>query len=1541
MSDATNNQVIAGAGGVFGGSRQQTVRTPYTAPDTLNSSATVEVVDLIGEGEIEGFATPAKAGFTRGSAEWNIALLKDIYLNNTPILRQNASNTAPTPGDYNFKNVTVIPRYGTQSQGSLSTWLPNAAASSEVSVGVEVTQAVPVVRSITNTNVDAVRVTISIPQLQAFEDSGDIGGQDVHVAIDLRYNGGAYIQQVSEVIRGRTSDLYQRDFVVPIAGAFPVDVRVRRVNPDSTNPKIVNAFSWASYTQIISDRLSYPNSALVGLKASAEQFSSIPSRAFRVRGLKVRIPSNGTVDRATGAIIYSGTWNGTFKAAEWTSDPAWCLWNLLTSRRYGFGDYILTDAEKASFNGNASKLDKWAFYEASVYCSALNTRPSGTTNDYSATGRHGIPDGFGNFEPRFSLNCNIQTAEEAFKLINDLCSVFRTMPYWSTGAMTIAQDKPVSSSYLFTLANVSEDGFTYSGSDSRTRPTVAKVSYLDLNTRDIAYEVVEDRAAIAKYGVQIAELSAFACTSRGQAGRLGEWLLYSNQYESEVISFTASVTAGVLVRPGQVIEVADPARAGARRGGRIVSATTTAVTVDNADGLPSSGGTLSVVLKNGTVETKNVTTRSGSTINVSSAFTTAPGANSVWIYNGGGISTSLWRVLSIQEQEGSNYAITALSYNPTKYTYIERGRGLQQRDVTNLNIIPEAPTNLTLTEALYRYQSEVRAKVIITWRQVRNVNQYRVRWRKNNANWNEYITQSPDHEILNITPGTFEVEVYSLNSLQQYSNVALTGSINALGKTAPPSNVTGLTNTIDPKLGVALSWTPVTDLDLKDYEIRVGSGSWDNAVFLAYANTTRYVLGLLDPATTTYWVKARDTSNVLSATAASTTVTITAAAAPTVTHAIEDPVAAISWTTPRGSYTPDFYELRYGASYAAGTSVAKVYGNSFNVPVTWSGARTFWVAAVDPAGNTGTAGSRVVTINAAPAPSVSANFYGRTCSLSWNAVNGTLRTAYYEIRQGSTWDGATVVAKIQADGTGYSIDADWTGSRTFWVAALDANGNYGNRGSVVATVTQAPSLAPVATIVNRDVRIRWSQIKGTLEIAYYEVRQGDDYATAEVIGRVNATVFTTRITWSGTRRFWIVGVDTNGLYGAGGFGTEASVDVVVQPPTQPAPTQQVVDNNVLLRWTDCKTTLPVESYELRRGATWETATVIGTKSGLFTSVFETAGGTYTYWLAAIDTAGTYSTPGSVAAVVNQPPDYVLRLNQNSTFSGTRTSAVAEDGTLVLGVNTTETYQQHFTTRSWNTPQDQINAGFSRWIMPSTTTAAYEETIDYGSLLPASKITMTLTSTVVAGSVSITPQISVRALTSDPWTDYAGVSEVYGTNFRYVKFRYDFASAGGNDLARFTALNFRLDSKLRNDAGNGTARAPQSGTYSRTGTTITVTATAHGMTAGRLVDLDFTSGAAVDGVYTIVSATTDTFTVTSAASGTTSGNVTLHSGGTVVSFAVPFVDVESISVTPSGTAARIAIYDFQDVPNPTTFKVLLFDTAGTRVTGGFSWSARGV
>lgn len=803
---------IAGAGGGGGSSKGGgggATSTPTEAADTLNSSQYAQVVDLISEGEI--------AGLKNG--------LQSIYLNNTPL--QNANGT------YNFQNVTVDTRTGTQAQSAIR-FLSDVQ--NEVPVGLQVEEGTPITKTITDTDVDAVRVTITVPQLQQFEDDGDIIGASVQLQIQVQYNGGGYTTVIDDTITGRSADQYQRDYGIGLTGAFPVDIRVVRITPNSVSAKLANAFSWSAYTEITYAKLRYPNSALVSLRIDAEQFSSVPSRSYLIRGIKVAIPNNATVDSGDGRLIYSGIWSGTFGAAQWTTDPAWILWDLLTSKRYGFGDHI-----------SASQLDKWAFFAASQYASAL------------------VPSGFGGFEPRFSCNVNIQTQEEAYKLINDMCSVFRAMPYWSSGSLTVAQDSPASAAYLFTLANVSEEGFTYQGGSLKGRPTVAVVSYLDLNQRDIAYETVEDQAAIAKYGVVTTEISAFACTSRGQAARIGEWLLYSEQYESEVISFTASIDAGVLVRPGQIIEVSDPMRAGSRRGGRIVSATTTAITVDDATGLPTSGGTLSVILSDGTVQARAVSSRSGAVITVSSAFSSAPNVNSVWVYQTDDLQTSLWRVISVAEQDEAQYAISALAYNASKYDYIERDRPLQQRDITNLNTVPAAPTNLRYEEVLYESNGRALSKIILSWQKVVGVNQYRVRWRFGTNNWQEENVFTSDYEILDNKQGIYEVQVYSVSAAFLRSTLPALLTINAQAKSAPPADVTGINMVPIDEASAILSWDRATALDvllggkvLIRHSTVMSGALWEasqDIVAAAAGNQTQKLVPLLDG---TYLLKFED-----------------------------------------------------------------------------------------------------------------------------------------------------------------------------------------------------------------------------------------------------------------------------------------------------------------------------------------------------------------------------------------------------------------------------------------------------------------------------------------------------------------------------------------------------------------------------------------------------------------------------------------------------------------------------------------------------------
>jgi hypothetical protein len=799
-----------GGSGKGGGGGEQ--RTPIEERDNLDSRQYAQIVDLISEGEIQGL----KNGY------------QSIFLNNTPLQSAN--------GGFNFKNIEVHLRNGTQNQS----FIPGTSdIEDEKPVSITVEASTPITRTISDTTTNAVRVTITVPQLQQIQDNGDIVGTSVRLQIQIQYNGGGYSVAIDDTISGRTGDAYQRDYLIGLGGAFPVDVRVVRVTPDSTSAKLSNAFSWTSYTEITWAKLRYPNSALVSLRVDAEQFNSIPSRSYLIRGIKVQIPNNATVDQSNGRLIYNGIWNGTFGAAQWCSDPAWVLWDLLTNKRYGFGDHI-----------SASQLDKWAFFATSQYASAL------------------VPDGFGGQEPRFSCNVNTQTQEEAYKLINDLCSVFRVMPYWSTGTLTISQDKPSDPAYLFTLANVSEEGFRYESSSLKNRPTVAVVSYFDIAAKDKAYEVVEDAARIAKYGVVKTEIDAFACTSRGQAKRLGEWLIYTEWEESETVSFVASIDAGVIVRPGQVIEISDPVRAGARRGGRINTATTTTVTVDDATGITlGSTAQLSVILPTGTVQTRAVNSIAGNVFTVASAFSAAPNANSVWIYETSNIQTSTWRVLAIQEQEECKYAISALAYNASKYDYIELDRPLQQRDITDLNIIPPAPQNLRAEESLFEDNGRALAKIVLSWRSVLGVSQYSVRWRVDEGNWSQTTVQRPDYEIRDTVAGRYEIQVFSLNAALRPSVEPARLTVSAFGKTAPPINVTGISLVPIDSASSILSWDRATELDvllggkvLIRHNVALSGALWEESqeiVAAAAGSQTQKQVPLLEG---TYLLKFEDDS---------------------------------------------------------------------------------------------------------------------------------------------------------------------------------------------------------------------------------------------------------------------------------------------------------------------------------------------------------------------------------------------------------------------------------------------------------------------------------------------------------------------------------------------------------------------------------------------------------------------------------------------------------------------------------------------------------
>ena len=789
---------------------------------SLESRQAINIIEVLSEGEIEGF--PSAAGLTQGTDAYNKAALKDVFLGKTPIIKSSADPNNILDSDFNFQRITFEPRFGTTNQTHIK---GIKDIETEEAVGVAVTNAQSVTRTITQSDIDALRITVRFDALLNINSKdGKNLGDSVGIFIVITDNNGVTqtfdeSTNASLRVRGKSRTAYTTDYRINLKPniAFPIQVTVGRTDPDDSSTTRTNTFSWSSFTKLIDQQKAYPDIAHLFLRFDSQQFPSIPPRMFKIRGVKIKIPHNATVDQTNGRLTYTGTFNGTLTTTtHWTSDPAWILFDLLTNSRYGLGDHI-----------TETQLDKYAFYSASVYCSEL------------------VDDGQGGQEPRFSCNTVLQKREDAYETVMALSSVMRGMTFWGAGSLTLTQDRPTDSSYLFNLSNVTQEGFLYSGTSLKTRSTVVSVSYFDMENQELNFETVEDTTAKNKYGIIQKKVTGFGCTSRNQARRLGRFILFEEQNATETINFSTGIAEGVIVRPGQVIEVSDPVKAGKRRGGRIKSATTTTVTVDDTsqtDLDKTNSPTLSVVLPNGTVETKNVVDIVGDVISINSAtpFSTAPNANSVWILQNTTLETTQWRVVGVLEDK-DNYTITATSYIPGKYAFIEDGTALPVRNITVLNQLVAAPSSPTVQEEFFIEGTAARTKLNISFNPEPLASMYLLEVKYNNGNSTVIRSRSNEIEILDSLAGNYEFRLFSLNASLEPSANPQTFSFNAVGKTAIPADVTGLTIEPISTKTVRLRWNLSTDIDVT-HGGRVyvrhstktdGTGTFSNATDLVQA----------------------------------------------------------------------------------------------------------------------------------------------------------------------------------------------------------------------------------------------------------------------------------------------------------------------------------------------------------------------------------------------------------------------------------------------------------------------------------------------------------------------------------------------------------------------------------------------------------------------------------------------------------------------------------------------------------------------------------
>lgn len=587
-----------GKGGGGGG------HTPVEAKESGRSKQLVKIVEVISEGEVYGLADG----------------MKSIYFDKTPVQNKD--------GSYNFKNVQVEGRVGGQVQDLMAGF---NTSEKEVGVGTLVKKNLPLTRTVTDAKVSRLRLTIGVQSLFKQEDNGDTNGTTVNFIITI----GSRTYPVS--ISGKYSSQYLQHHTFDNLPSVPFIVKVERTTDDSTTQRLQNNTIWSSYTEIIDTEFAYPNTALMGVKFDSEYFSNIPTRTYDLLGLKVKVPSN--YDTRTRQ--YTGMWDGTFKI-DWTDNPAWVLYDVVTNKRYGLGGRL------GEFGA-----DKWALYQVAQYCDQL------------------VPDGFGGQEPRFTCNVWLTEQRSAYQVINDICSIFRAMPVWNGQQLTVVMDRPADPVWTYTNANVDESGFSYTFSARKSRHNAIQVEYADKeNSYEKAIEYVSDDEEIRKNGLNVKKITAFGCTSRGQAHRTALWLLQTEKLETKTVTFTVGAE-GLMHIPGDIIKVADTHYAGTNIGGRVLAINGKTVTLDREITL-SGNSYLSYINANAKHQNIKIISVNGAEVTLDQPPVGLE-LYGVWSLTTQQVTSQLFKALSVKEESKGKFTIMALQHEPQKEAIVDNG----------------------------------------------------------------------------------------------------------------------------------------------------------------------------------------------------------------------------------------------------------------------------------------------------------------------------------------------------------------------------------------------------------------------------------------------------------------------------------------------------------------------------------------------------------------------------------------------------------------------------------------------------------------------------------------------------------------------------------------------------------------------------------------------------------------------------------------------------------------------------------------------------
>lgn len=890
---ATHPEIIGSGGrGDKGGGR-----TPVEDPDSLQSRAMVSLLDLIGEGQIGGLVNG----------------LQSIFLDDTPL--QNSDGTL------NFEGFTVDTRSGTQNQSVIPGF---SDIESPQPIGVRCKYNLPVPVTITNPNVDGVRCIVSLGGLMSQDmTNGDIHGTTVAFRFELSTDGGEFVSLGDLSITGKTRSRYQRAYYYKLpkyrndgGKASTWTIRMVRITPDSKSSSLNNDTYFDSLVEVVDSKLTYPNSALVGITIDSRQFSSIPSRSYLVDGLLIRVPSNYDAKNKT----YSGVWDGTFKVAV-SSNPAWVMFDLLTNSRYGLGQFI-----------KEHQIDKAALYKIGRYCDER------------------VPDGFGGEEPRFVINTVIASRADAYKVISELSSVFRGMAYWNGGMVGFMQDSPEDPVMIYNSANVVDGTFNYAGSARKDRHSVVNVSWNDprSNYRQVI-EYVEDGALIEKYGIRQLDVAAFGCTSRGQANRVGRWILYTEASESDVITFKVGIDSA-FVAPGNIIKIHDPFRAGKRLGGRCCNATLTSVVLDSEIERDGRTRTISIRLPDGTFAERVLAgvEGDGKTVFWSNPLPAVPVDNAIWLIAEESLEPMLARVIGIQQDTDPGFVtIMAVEHVPSKFNAIEKGWKLElpKTSIINSAATPVISDLVAIEEQFMVAPGLMGLNLTASWRS--EATSYEVTWWREGkypTNRVKVMTSNPTLELQNVRAGVYHFNVVGISAFGKRSTV-VTMSHQTQGRTAAPGDVLNFKVTKRTN-DLVLTWDDVKDINVSGYEVRVGA-SWDagEVITTAFAGT---MITHDQSLAGKYFYHIRSINALGEFSDNVSTFELVLNSPATVEHF--DIIQSGSRLELFWKSNPEsdiaFYEVREGPSWNSGSLLSQTKATTLTIPSGGIGVRKFWIKAV-------------------------------------------------------------------------------------------------------------------------------------------------------------------------------------------------------------------------------------------------------------------------------------------------------------------------------------------------------------------------------------------------------------------------------------------------------------------------------------------------------------------------------------------------------------------------------------------------------------------